>query len=73
MSDCPKLPNCPFFNDRMENMPDMAASLKRRYCRGAYDACARYMVYMRKGSGMVPVDLFPNEADRALIIIITSD
>ncbi len=71
MSDCPKLQNCPFFNDRMENMPGMSASLKRRYCRGAYDACARYMVYERLGPERVPIDLFPNEADRALILIIT--
>ena len=34
MSECESLGTCPFFNDRMANMPAMKDLYKDRYCRG---------------------------------------
>jgi hypothetical protein len=65
MADCECLAGCPFFGDRMANMPAIAESFKRRYCRGDNASCARYKVFKALGRERVPADLFPNEGDRA--------
>lgn len=65
MIDCECLPNCPFFHDKMANMPTMASMYKRNYCQGDNSSCARYEVFTRMGSGSVPSDLFPNDSQRA--------
>lgn len=65
MADCERLPKCPFFFDKMENMPGMATILKSRYCKGDSSTCARYRVFLVLGAGNVPSDLFPNETERA--------
>ena len=65
MADCECLPKCPFFHDRMENMPGMASILKTRYCRGDSSTCARHRVFLVAGAENVPADLFPSENDRA--------
>ena len=69
MADCECLAGCLFFNDRMADMPTMANMYKRNYCRGDSSKCARYMVFKALGRESVPVDLFPNMADRARAII----
>jgi len=69
MPDCVCLPNCPFFNDRMKNMPTMASIYKRRYCLGDSASCARYMVFTALGRGKVPADLSPIDIETALKII----
>lgn len=69
MADCECLAGCPFFNDRMEDMPSMAHIFKNRYCHGDNFSCARYMVFKELGKENVPVDLFPNQQDRAQDII----
>ena len=65
MADCECLPRCPFFHDKMENMPGMATILKNRYCRGDSSTCARHLVFRVAGSENVPGDLFPNENEKA--------
>ena len=45
MSDCECLATCPFFNDKMAEMPAMAEMYKRNYCRGDSCTCARHMVF----------------------------
>jgi hypothetical protein len=65
MADCECLPKCPFFNDRMENMPAMADLMKKRFCQGNWSSCARYMVFKGKGREFVPSDMFPSETERA--------
>lgn len=65
MADCVNLPKCPFFFDKMANMPAMSEMYKKNYCQGDNSACARYLVYHRLGSGNVPTDLFPNDVQRA--------
>lgn len=62
MSMCPYAGECAFFNDRLADMPAVAESQKRRYCRADYESCARYRV--RKETGVSPPDLWPDEAER---------
>jgi len=65
MSECESLGTCPFFNDRMANMPAMKDLYKERYCRGDFNNCARHMVSQSKGKSQVPANLFPNNRERA--------
>ncbi|GAB6062971.1 hypothetical protein [Deferrisoma palaeochoriense] len=65
MTKCECLPRCPFFNDKMANMPRMAETYKKRYCLGDNSQCARYMVFKAWGRERVPPDLFPNQRERA--------
>ncbi|HEX9109102.1 MAG TPA: hypothetical protein VF832_17770 [Longimicrobiales bacterium] len=65
MGECVCLPRCPFFNDRMANMPATAQLIKNRYCLGVQDSCARHMVFEKLGSPAVPADLYPTQVERA--------
>lgn len=69
MSDCVKLANCPFFHDRMANMPSMAEIYKQRYCQGSNEGCARWLIHQTFGSAEVPNDLFPNDMERARAMV----
>ena len=69
MADCECLSKCPFFNDKMANMPSMADMMKNRYCHDDFEACARYRVFRAHGREAVPPNLFPNQdatADKLL-------
>jgi hypothetical protein len=65
MPDCEYLAACPFFNDKMAEMPSMAGIFKNKYCRGDFLSCARYTVCSALGKSNVPKDLFPNQLSRA--------
>ncbi len=65
MADCVCLPRCPFFNDRMAEMPATTQLMKKRYCLGDQAQCARHMVFSRFGSEKVPIDLYPTQVERA--------
>ena len=69
MADCECLEGCPFFNDKMSAKPSMANILKKKYCKGEYRACARYMVFSKLGKPAVPPDLYPNEKEKAEAIL----
>jgi hypothetical protein len=69
MAECECLPKCPFFNDKMADMPAMAAMMKKRYCLGDKTNCARWAVRAALGPTHVPIDLFPNQMDRAEKVI----
>jgi len=69
MPDCKCLPKCPFFNDKMQNMPAAAGLLKKRLCQGDNSQCARFMVLTALGRDKVPPDLSPNQQDRARDLI----
>ncbi len=69
MADCELLKKCPFFNDKMEDMPTIAEQMKNRYCRSDNSRCARYMVFKAMGREKVPTNLTPNQFARALKII----
>jgi hypothetical protein len=66
---CPNLKTCPFFHDKLKNMPSTANMLKKKYCEGNYQECARWMVFKACGKEKVPPDLFPNQTERAKKII----
>lgn len=65
MPDCENLATCPFFNDKMADMPSMAGIYKNKYCRDEFASCARHMVCKVLGKAGVPRDLFPNQLSRA--------
>ena len=65
MEQCELLKKCPFFNDKMANMPFAAESFKQIYCKGNFEICARYMIAITYGREHVPSDLFPNHEQRA--------
>lgn len=67
--DCECLENCPFFHDRMRNMPTMSQLLKQQFCRGDWESCARCMIVRELGREAVPADLFPDETERARKIL----
>jgi hypothetical protein len=69
MADCEKTSGCLFFNDKLANMPSLAAMMKERYCKGDFSKCARYIVCTALGKEKVPEDLFPAMLERANQII----
>lgn len=69
MSDCEFIGACPFFNDKLENKPAEVEALKVKYCRTNNLNCARYMVAMALGKEKMPPNLYPNEKDRAYLVI----
>lgn len=69
MADCELLGSCLFLNDKMKDLPDHADLFKGLYCRGNHNLCARFMVYTSRGREAVPSDLFPNEIQRANMLI----
>lgn len=69
MAECECLEKCPFFNDRMDNMPGMTELYKQSYCLDNYPSCARYRVFNVLGRDKVPPDLFPNDTGKADAIL----
>jgi len=70
MAHCELIENCPFFLDKLKNMPTAADSMKKIYCRWNYAKCARYMVAIALSIKKVPADLFPGDTRRAEDILI---
>jgi len=71
LGPCRFTPYCPFFNDKLADMPAMAASMKMRFCEGEYENCARYMVLIEHGPKYVPDTLFPANLEQAEQILET--
>ncbi len=69
MSDCECLPVCPFFNDKMANMPVTAEIVKKRFCKSDNTNCARHKVMLALGRENVPLTLYPNQVEIAEMII----
>jgi len=69
MAKCEIIETCIFFNEKMSSMPTAAEMMKKNYCLGDNTKCARYMVFKALGREKVPVDLFPNQVERAESII----
>ena len=64
MANCECLQGCIFFNDQMENMPNMASRIKQKYCLTDNSQCARYIVFKSKGKEAVPQTLFPHQTNK---------
>ena len=69
MAECECLSGCLFFNDKMSSMPVLAEQMKKKYCQGSNDQCARFKVFKALGREKVPMDLFPNQAERVGALI----
>ncbi|WP_455382847.1 hypothetical protein [Salinispira pacifica] len=69
MAECDCLPGCPFFHDRMQNMPALSGIMKKRYCLDDFMSCARHQVKEALGKEKVPGDLFPSQHERARTVI----
>lgn len=69
MADCELLAGCLFFNDKMAGMPTTAELMKDSYCHDNSSECARHMVLQELGRSKVPSDLYPNDIERARLII----
>lgn len=67
---CPLVGGCLFFNDKLAALPSTAELLKNRYCRGAFTECGRYIVREALGKDRVPLDLFPQNRQRADEIVL---
>lgn len=67
MQHCEKLMKCPFFNDKMANMPSVADVLKQKFCLGDRSSCARYQV--SNAGKAIPADLFPNHQHRVRALL----
>jgi hypothetical protein len=64
MATCEKLEKCPFFHDKLADMPAVSDLMKKEYCLGDKTRCARFLV---STAGLpVPADLFPSEYTRAV-------
>jgi hypothetical protein len=70
MNQCECLGGCPFFHDKMENMPAMADIFKNRYCLGENLSCARHRVFEALGREHVPSDMFPNDSEYADSLLV---
>jgi hypothetical protein len=67
MAACAKLSGCPFFHDKMANMPSAADALKNSFCLGDHSGCARWLV--SSAGKPVPSDLFPNHKHRVAALL----
>lgn len=62
---CELLGSCTYFRDKMADLPAMAGLMRRKFCEGACNLCARHMVYVALGISRVPRDLDPYNTERA--------
>ncbi len=69
MADCECLPRCPFFNDKMADKPGTASMYKRKFCQGDNSNCARHMIFRTLGGSQVPPNLYPNQVDKAEMLL----
>lgn len=70
MSDCECIAKCPFFNDKMPNMPLTIKIYKQKYCRDNNSNCARYIIFKALGKEKVPEDLYPTHITRIQEILL---
>jgi len=47
MSECELIPNCPFYNDYLQEISEPNANFKEEYCHGSYVWCGRYLNFKR--------------------------
>jgi hypothetical protein len=69
MANCECLPGCGFYHDKMVIDKGIGKLYKTQYCEGDSSNCARYTVFKKFGKGTVPVNLYPNQMDRAKNIV----
>ncbi|MGC9771402.1 hypothetical protein [Fervidobacterium islandicum] len=69
---CPNLQGCKFFNITLSGKSALQEYYKSNYCSAGdkYKDCARWIVCQKLGKEHVPDDLFPNQKERAELILL---
>jgi len=70
MTDCEFLEKCPFFNDKLTNMPTASDMMKKMYCKWNHTKCARFKIATTMGRSAVPNNMFPSDTLRADELLI---
>ena len=60
--ECEKVPFCPFYNNMM-GVNEANEKMKKQYCLGDKQDCARYLLVRNLGG--VPIPIYPDEMDKA--------
>ena len=69
MALCEKHGDCPFYQNKMMCSSDVFDKNKELYCKNTFEICARYKVSVQLGDHYIPIDMFPDETDRAESLI----
>ncbi|RMH73864.1 MAG: hypothetical protein D6675_01560 [Gemmatimonadetes bacterium] len=69
MADCKYIEACPFFNEKLPNMPAMTKLIKKQYCHGNFTECARLIAYEATGIEVLPNTMYPNDSKAAQAFI----
>lgn len=59
---CQLLESCQFFKN-LEGFPKTAEYIKTKLCRGQYESCSRFRVYVNYGRENVPFYLDPSDRE----------
>lgn len=69
MANCDIFDSCPFAQGKMTDRADEKDKLTQEYCESNSLHCARYMIYSSLGEDKVPGDLYPDQKDKAYLVI----
>lgn len=64
MADCPHMPECAFYHDKLDNMPPTAEFMKMVFCHKKSETCARYIALNHSSTKKVPDWLMPHEINK---------
>jgi hypothetical protein len=64
MADCKYMPECPFYNDRLPDMPERSEFYKMEFCHKRPPTCARFQMHEQLGLKSIPDDIMPKDEDR---------
>lgn len=70
MAECKYVPQCPFYHNRMEEIPGTGERIRDQYCRNQPEDCARYKLYELVDHRSVPYNLFPHQRSRVPAILL---
>jgi hypothetical protein len=69
---CEIIKECHFFQDNMASLPAAAEIFRKEFCTGDFKECARFIVKIGIGIEQTPKNMFPNEKERAIKMILQS-
>ncbi|HPY77177.1 MAG TPA: hypothetical protein PLQ45_04980 [Anaerohalosphaeraceae bacterium] len=69
MKICQYSNQCSFLLVHDNDMPKLTTLLRKKYCRGQFEQCARYQVFISLGSQRVPAYMLPSQTEWAEQII----
>lgn len=69
MANCDIFDSCPFAQGQLTDRAGEVEQLKEAYCDSNSLHCARYMIHSSLGADKVPGDLYPDQKDKAYLVI----